>query len=92
MLLERCEQEARRYGFTQLELMATLPGVKLYGARGYAAFGQVDYDVGGFGALVAPQLAPAFVTQALQGANVPLVDLLCVGRCRNGALDACLAQ
>jgi GNAT superfamily N-acetyltransferase len=46
LLLERCEKEARRYGFTQLELMATLPGVKLYGARGYAAFGQVNYDVG----------------------------------------------
>jgi hypothetical protein len=26
--------------------MATLPGVKLYGARGYAAFGQVNYEVG----------------------------------------------
>jgi GNAT superfamily N-acetyltransferase len=46
LLLERCEKEARRYGFTQVELMATLPGVKLYGARGYAAVGRVNYDVG----------------------------------------------
>jgi GNAT superfamily N-acetyltransferase len=46
LLLQRCEKEARRYGFTQVELMATLPGVKLYGARGYAAFGRVNYDVG----------------------------------------------
>jgi GNAT superfamily N-acetyltransferase len=46
LLLERCENEVRRYGFTQVELMATLPGVKLYGARGYAAVGQVNYEVG----------------------------------------------
>jgi len=46
LLLESCEKEARRYGFAQVELMATLPGVKLYGARGYTALGQVNYDVG----------------------------------------------
>jgi len=46
LLLQRCETEARRYGFTRVELMATLPGVKLYGARGYAAVGQVNYTVG----------------------------------------------
>jgi GNAT superfamily N-acetyltransferase len=47
LLLERCEQEARRHGFRQAELMATLPGVKLYAARGYAEVGRVNYDVGG---------------------------------------------
>jgi N-acetylglutamate synthase-like GNAT family acetyltransferase len=46
LLLQRCETEARRYGFTRVELMATLQGVKLYGARGYAAVGQVNYAVG----------------------------------------------
>ncbi|MDR3442244.1 MAG: GNAT family N-acetyltransferase [Legionella sp.] len=30
MLLKHCENEARLNGFTQLEMMATLPGVKLY--------------------------------------------------------------
>lgn len=34
-LLERCEAEARAHGFRRFELMATLPGVRLYAARGY---------------------------------------------------------
>jgi GNAT superfamily N-acetyltransferase len=34
-LLERCEREARSHGFRRFELMATLPGVRLYAARGY---------------------------------------------------------
>lgn len=34
-LLEHCEAEALRHGFTEAELMATLPGVKLYGRYGY---------------------------------------------------------
>src|SRR5260370_29316282 len=33
--LEHCENQARAHGFSQVELMATLPGVKLYAARGY---------------------------------------------------------
>jgi len=46
MLLQHCESEARNFGFTQVELMATLPGVKLYAARGYTGAAVVDYDVG----------------------------------------------
>jgi GNAT superfamily N-acetyltransferase len=46
MLLEYCETEARNHGFTQVELMATLPGVKLYAARGYSAAAVVHFDVG----------------------------------------------
>jgi GNAT superfamily N-acetyltransferase len=46
LLLERCEQEARVHGFSRVELMATLPGVKLYAARGYVGAQQVRYDVG----------------------------------------------
>jgi GNAT superfamily N-acetyltransferase len=46
MLLERCEQEAKKHGFSQVELMATLPGVKLYAARGYVGAEQVRFDVG----------------------------------------------
>jgi GNAT superfamily N-acetyltransferase len=34
-LLERCESAARSAGFSRFELMATLPGVRLYRARGY---------------------------------------------------------
>jgi GNAT superfamily N-acetyltransferase len=45
-LLERCEAEARARGFTEVELMATLPGLKLYAARGYRAAAQVIYDLG----------------------------------------------
>ena len=36
-LLERCERDAIAHGFRRLELMATLPGVRLYAARGYRA-------------------------------------------------------
>ena len=46
LLLEHCETEARAHGFTQVELMATLPGVKLYAARGYVGGTAVLFDVG----------------------------------------------
>jgi len=46
MLLEHCEQQARARGFKQVELMATLPGVKLYAARGYAQLPMVHFEVG----------------------------------------------
>jgi GNAT superfamily N-acetyltransferase len=46
LLLDHCEQQAREHGFSQVELMATLPGVKLYAARGYAALAMVKFDVG----------------------------------------------
>jgi GNAT superfamily N-acetyltransferase len=45
-LLEHCESEARAHGFSHAELMATLPGVKLYAARGYIGAAMVHYDVG----------------------------------------------
>jgi GNAT superfamily N-acetyltransferase len=46
LLLEHCEQQARTRGFVTVELMATLPGVKLYAARGYVGSSQVEFDVG----------------------------------------------
>ena len=46
LLLERCETEARAHGFSRVELMATLPGVKLYAARGYIGAPMVRFDVG----------------------------------------------
>ena len=44
-ILETCEREAKAEGFRALELMATLPGVRLYAARGYAAGEQVEYEI-----------------------------------------------
>lgn len=46
LLLDRCEAEARTHGFTRVELMATLPGVRLYSARGYVGAALVHFDVG----------------------------------------------
>jgi N-acetylglutamate synthase-like GNAT family acetyltransferase len=46
MLLEHCENEARAHGFSRVELMATLPGVKLYAARGYLGAAMLHFDVG----------------------------------------------
>jgi GNAT superfamily N-acetyltransferase len=42
-ILERCESDARAYGFDSLELMATLPGRKLYEAEGYVTEEEVAY-------------------------------------------------
>ncbi len=46
LLLERCENEARAHGFSRVELMATLPGARLYAARGYTGEAPVHFDVG----------------------------------------------
>lgn len=46
LLLDHCENQARAYGYRQVELMATLPGAKLYSARGYAGGSRVHFDVG----------------------------------------------
>jgi N-acetylglutamate synthase-like GNAT family acetyltransferase len=46
LILEKCEREARAHGFRSAEMMATLPGVKLYAARGYTGDEQVKVPVG----------------------------------------------
>jgi GNAT superfamily N-acetyltransferase len=46
LLLDHCENQARAYGYSQVELMATLPGAKLYTVRGYTAATPVHFDVG----------------------------------------------
>jgi GNAT superfamily N-acetyltransferase len=46
VILDRCEQDARAAGFTRLELMATLTGVRLYAARGYVAQEPVSWPLG----------------------------------------------
>jgi ribosomal protein S18 acetylase RimI-like enzyme len=44
-MLERCEQDAMAHGFTRFELMATLPGVRLYAARGYLPGERIEWPI-----------------------------------------------
>jgi GNAT superfamily N-acetyltransferase len=46
LILEACEREARAEGFRAAEMMATLPGVKLYAARGYTGEEETPVPVG----------------------------------------------
>jgi GNAT superfamily N-acetyltransferase len=46
-LLERCEAEARARGFRSAELMATLPGERLYAALGYRGEERIDHRLSG---------------------------------------------
>jgi GNAT superfamily N-acetyltransferase len=46
LLLNHCEAQAQQHGYSEVELMATLPGVKLYAARGYHSMPMVRFDVG----------------------------------------------
>src|ERR1700761_1309174 len=59
MLLQQCESAARARGFLRAELMGTLPGVKLYAARGYLPAPMVTYEV-------APGVAIEFVPMSKQ--------------------------
>ena len=45
-LLKRCESEAAAHGFRRLEMMATLPGIRLYQACGYRGDTHVDWPLG----------------------------------------------
>jgi hypothetical protein len=47
MLLEHSESEARRAGFTTMELMATLPGIPFQERCGYVRGAPLDYPVPG---------------------------------------------
>jgi GNAT superfamily N-acetyltransferase len=44
-ILSRCETEARACGFRSLELMSTLPGLKLYRACGYEGHERIEYEI-----------------------------------------------
>ena len=46
-ILARCESEARANGFRSLELISTLPGIKLYEACGYEKAEPIEYEVDG---------------------------------------------
>jgi GNAT superfamily N-acetyltransferase len=45
LLLERCESEAAARGFARCELTATLPGERLYAARGYVPVRRISYGL-----------------------------------------------
>ncbi len=45
-ILAACESEAQAAGFRSLELMSTLPGIKLYRACGYEGENRVELEVG----------------------------------------------
>jgi GNAT superfamily N-acetyltransferase len=45
-ILAHCERDAMAHGFTRFELMATLPGVRLYTARGYVAADPIAWPIG----------------------------------------------
>jgi GNAT superfamily N-acetyltransferase len=44
-ILARCESEALSSGFSSLELMSTLPGLKMYSACGFVAGERVNYEL-----------------------------------------------
>jgi GNAT superfamily N-acetyltransferase len=45
-ILEHSERQARAAGFTTFELMATLPGVRLYQEFGYQPAAAIDHPLG----------------------------------------------
>ncbi len=47
MLLDRCESDAARAGFTRFALMATLPGKRLYEACGYLGDQAIEHPLPG---------------------------------------------
>lgn len=44
-ILLACENEARAYGFPAVELMATLPGIRLYQACGYQGDERIEIEL-----------------------------------------------
>jgi GNAT superfamily N-acetyltransferase len=44
-ILERCESEARAAGFRRFEMMATLPGARLYTRYGYVGTERIQYEM-----------------------------------------------
>ncbi len=59
-ILDQCEAAARSAGFRRFELMATLPGVRLYAACGYVAEPPINYPLpGGLHIRFVPMHKPA---------------------------------
>lgn len=76
-LLERCERDAMAHGFRRLALMATLPGVKLYAARGYASEQPVDWPLEGELAIrflpMSKPVTPPYRIQRATAADAPAI-------------------
>lgn len=47
LILDHCESQARAAGFARFELMATLPGTRLYATHGYEAETPISHELGG---------------------------------------------
>jgi len=64
IILKHCEEDARSFGFLRLELMATLPGVRLYAQHGYVPGAAIQHEL-------APGLNIEFVpmSKTLHGSN-----------------------
>ncbi|MFS1526325.1 GNAT family N-acetyltransferase [Microbulbifer sp. 2304DJ12-6] len=45
MIMQQCEEAARAMDFRGLELMATLPGQKLYARHGFTACKAIEYPI-----------------------------------------------
>lgn len=45
LLMNHCENAAKEAGFTKMELMSTLPGIKFYQSQGYTGGQNVDYTL-----------------------------------------------
>ena len=45
-ILDHCERDAVAHGFRRLELMSTLPGKRLYAARGFASAPMIHWPLG----------------------------------------------
>jgi ribosomal protein S18 acetylase RimI-like enzyme len=77
-LLTHCERDAAAFGFRRLEMMATLPGIRLYAARGYSGNEYLDWPLGdGLTIRFLPmnKAAPAF-PQSVAAAGVDDADVI----------------
>jgi GNAT superfamily N-acetyltransferase len=45
LLIDHCEAAAKESGFTKMELMSTLPGIKFYQSQGYKGEQKIDYTL-----------------------------------------------
>jgi N-acetylglutamate synthase-like GNAT family acetyltransferase len=61
-ILDACETEAKAAGFRNAEMMATLPGVKLYEVRGYKGSEPVDVPIGGDETIIGIKMSKCLVT------------------------------
>ncbi|HQZ81796.1 MAG TPA: GNAT family N-acetyltransferase [Pyrinomonadaceae bacterium] len=60
-ILERCEDEAMKCGFSTAEMMSTLPGVPLYSAKGYSGDEEVEIAVGEGVSIICIRMAKSLV-------------------------------